>query len=121
MTEEHGELLHISRREGQALRRARPDAEAAARLARQHQALSDPTRLGLAMALLEDRELCVCDLSWIAERAQNLTSHHMKVLKSAGLVSARKEGKMVMYSLVDEGRRLLEASAPVSLGRRDAP
>jgi ArsR family transcriptional regulator, lead/cadmium/zinc/bismuth-responsive transcriptional repressor len=104
----HGELLHIDERQGLALRRARLDAETADLLAGRFRALSDPMRLGLASALLNGSELCVCDLSWIAERPQNLTSHHMKVLKSAGIVSARKQGKMTMYRLTDDGNRLVE-------------
>jgi len=72
-------------------------------------ALSDPTRLTLATALREGRELCVCDLSWIAERKQALVSHHLRTLRSEGLVSSRRDGKLVMYSLTDEGRSLLSA------------
>src|ERR687893_3032669 len=49
------------------------------------QALSDPTRLTLATALREGGELCVCDLSWIAERKQALVSHHLRTLRSDGL------------------------------------
>jgi ArsR family transcriptional regulator, lead/cadmium/zinc/bismuth-responsive transcriptional repressor len=70
-------------------------------------ALSDPTRLTLAAALREGGELCVCDLSWIAERKQALVSHHLRTLRSEGLVSSRRDGKLVMYSLTDEGRSLL--------------
>ena len=70
-------------------------------------ALSDPTRLTLAAALREGEELCVCDLSWIAGRAQNLVSHHLRLLRSHGLVRSRRDGKLVMYSLTDEGRSLL--------------
>jgi DNA-binding transcriptional ArsR family regulator len=111
MTEEHGELLHMDEPSGTALRRARLDADAAELLAQRYRALSDPLRLSLALALNPDRELCVCDLSWIAERPQNLTSHHMKVLRSAGIVSARKQGKMTMYSLTQQGRRLIGSTA----------
>ena len=46
-------------------------------------ALSDPTRLMLAAALLEANELCVCDLAWIAERSQTLVSHHVRALRGA--------------------------------------
>ena len=77
----------------------------------------DPTRLTLAASLQPDVELCVCDLSWIVERAQNLVSHHMRVLRQAGLVGARRDGKMVMYSLTDDGQRFLDsvlATAAVS-------
>jgi DNA-binding transcriptional ArsR family regulator len=67
-------------------------------------ALSDPTRLTLAAALREGEELCVCDLSWITGRSQNLVSHHLRVLRSRGVVRSRRDGKLVMYSLTSEGR-----------------
>ena len=72
-------------------------------------ALSDPTRLTLAEALREGEELCVCDLSWIVGRSQNLVSHHLGALRSRGLVRSRKDGKMVMYSLTEAGASLLSA------------
>ena len=71
--------------------------------------LADPTRLSLAAALAEADELCVCDLAWIAERSQNLVSHHLRALRSHGLVESRRSGKMVMYSLTAQGRALLAA------------
>lgn len=107
---EHGELLHIDEREGRRLRRARPEAELADQVARRFRALGDPTRLTLALALRAGYELCVCDLSWIAERSQNLVSHHMKSLRGVGLVRSRREGKMVMYSLTEEGEAIVDAS-----------
>ena len=62
----------------------------------------------LADALRKGGELCVCDLAWISERAQNLVSHHLRVLRSHDLVTSWQDGKLVMYSLTDEGRSLLE-------------
>ena len=47
--------------------------------------------------------------AWISSRAQNLVSHHMRVLRSVGLVKSRRDGKLVMYSLTDEGLSLLSA------------
>ena len=107
---EHGELLHIDEREGRRLRQERPAAEPAARVAARFRALGDPTRLTLAIALRDARELCVCDLSWISERAQNLVSHHMKNLRAEGLVRSRRDGKMVMYSLTAQGKAMVDAS-----------
>lgn len=107
---DHGELLHIDERQGRTLRDGRLPLPAAERLAGQFKALGDPTRLDLALALRATDELCVCDLSWIAQRAQSLTSHHMKVLKTEGIVSARKEGKMTMYQLTPEGRQMVETA-----------
>jgi DNA-binding transcriptional ArsR family regulator len=87
-----------------ALRAARDEHEPAALAAK---ALSDPTRLALAHALALGDELCVCDLSWISGRAQNLVSHHVRVLRQAGLARARREGKIVFYSLTSRGSELL--------------
>ncbi|WP_211290657.1 ArsR/SmtB family transcription factor [Actinoalloteichus hoggarensis] len=81
-------------------------AEPAAAAAR---ALGDPTRLGLAAALAAGGELCVCDLAWVAGHAQNLVSHHLRQLKTAALVTSRRDGRLVMYSLTDRGRALLAA------------
>jgi DNA-binding transcriptional ArsR family regulator len=84
------------------------------------QALADPTRLLLAAALAETDELCVCDLAWIVERAQNLVSHHVRVLRREGLVRSRRDGKMVMYALTGAGRALLAAVLqPVGSETRD--
>jgi DNA-binding transcriptional ArsR family regulator len=68
-----------------------------------------PTRLTLAAALRDGDELCVCDLSWVAERAENLVSHHVRALRTAGLVRSRRDGKMVMYALTERGRALVDA------------
>lgn len=91
-------------------------AEAAAERAR---ALGDPTRLTVAAALAraEGEELCVCDLSWIAERSEQLVGHHLRVLRRGGIVGSRREGKMVLYRLTEQGQTLLAAvlgSAEVS-------
>ena len=73
--------------------------------------LADPTRLSLAAALSETEELCVCDLAWVTERAENLVSHHLRALRAGGLVSSRRDGKMVMYTLTPAGSALLSTLA----------
>ena len=85
------------------LRTARMPVAAAQAAADRAQALADPTRLTLAAALRDGIELCVCDLSWILERSQSLTSHHARVLRRAGLVEARRDGKLVLYRLTPVG------------------
>jgi ArsR family transcriptional regulator, lead/cadmium/zinc/bismuth-responsive transcriptional repressor len=42
------------------------------------------------------------------ERAQNLVSHHLRALRAAGLAEYRRDGKMALYSLTEQGRALLE-------------
>lgn len=54
----------------------------------------------------------MCDLAWVMERSDKLVSHHVRQLRSAGLVRSRREGKMVMYALTDRGQELLAALAP---------
>ena len=80
-------------------------------LANQAKALGDATRLRIASALSLGGELCVCDLAWITELSQNLVSHHVRILRTAGLAASRRNGKLVMYHLTEAGRRLLSAVA----------
>src|SRR5712691_9519387 len=89
------------------LRARRLEDEHADRVAGVGRALGDATRLSIGAALLDADELCVCDLAWIVERSQALVSHHVRTLRAAGLVSSRRDGKMVMYALTDQGRHLL--------------
>jgi ArsR family transcriptional regulator, lead/cadmium/zinc/bismuth-responsive transcriptional repressor len=102
------DLLCLDLPLAEELRGTRLPTEVAAMIAAQAKALGDPTRLMTAAALRDAGELCVCDLSWIVERAENLVSHHMRSLRSAGLVAARRDGKMVMYSLTPRGRALVD-------------
>jgi ArsR family transcriptional regulator, lead/cadmium/zinc/bismuth-responsive transcriptional repressor len=118
MTDDRCELLCLDLQVAERLRKKRlapEDADVAAGKAR---ALSDPTRLMLAAALLEANELCVCDLAWIAERSQTLVSHHVRALRSHGIVRSRREGKMVMYSLTEEGQALLASVLPATQAQR---
>ena len=107
MAGDHCDLLCLDLETAEQLRGERLGPPIAVAAAGRAAALGDPTRLTLASALAGADELCVCDLSWIAERSQNLVSHHMRTLRSQGIVRSRREGKMVMYSLTGEGRALL--------------
>jgi len=61
-------------------------------------ALSDETRLGV-LEMVQGGEQCVCDLQDALGAAQSRLSFHLKVLKDVGLVTDRKEGRWVHYSL----------------------
>jgi ArsR family transcriptional regulator len=67
-------------------------------LERLFQALGDTTRLRL-LNLIRDQELCVCYFVQILGQAQPKISRHLAYLRSAGLVSARREGKWMHYRL----------------------
>ena len=62
--------------------------------------LGDPTRLRIVMALAQE-ELCVCDLATLIGITVSAISHRLRILRGMQLVTYRKEGKMVYYSLVD--------------------
>lgn len=117
MSEERCDLLCIDAPRAEGIRERLLEDGVARGAAERAKALSDPTRLTLAAALREARdtggeaggELCVCDLAWISARSQNLVSHHLRALRSHGLVRSRRNGKLVMYGLTDEGHSLLAA------------
>lgn len=75
-------------------------------------ALSDETRL-MIMARLQDGEQCVCDLTEALKTTQSRLSFHLKVLKDAGLINDRPEGRWIYYSLNADG---LEEIAEVIQG-----
>jgi len=109
MSEDRCDLLCLDLDKAERLRRERLDPIQATRLAGQTRALADPTRLTVAAALAGADELCVCDLAWVAERAENLVSYHVRALRALELAESRREGKMVLYRLTDRGHALLQA------------
>ena len=109
MGDETCELLCLDLPRAEALRHARRPLAELVVAAEAAKALADPTRLTVALALRDGGELCVCDLAWVCERSDKLVSHHARVLRAGGLVESRRERKMVLYSLTDRGRRLLDA------------
>jgi len=96
--------------------RPRADLRDRASAARVFHALSDETRLAV-LEMLRGGERCVCELQGEVGAAQSRLSFHLKVLKDAGLVTDRKEGRWSYYALSLE--RLAEATA--ALGRFTAP
>ena len=83
---------------------AEAELEALARLFR---LLGDVTRTRLLHALLEAGELCVCDLSAATSTPETNVSHALRLLRTAGVVKARRDGRMVFYSLDDAHVRML--------------
>ncbi len=108
MTQDRCDLLCLDLPRAEEIRQLLDleELQAAAAAAR---ALADPTRLAVAAALRAGGELCVCDLAWIAGRAENLVGHHLRTLRSAGLAGSRREGKVVFYSLTAVGRERVDS------------
>jgi DNA-binding transcriptional ArsR family regulator len=108
MADDRCDLLCLDLPRAERLRRERLTVARAEATSLAAAALADPTRLMLAVALRDGGELCVCDLAWVAERSQNLVSHHVRKLRDGGLVNSRRDGKMVMYRLTESGGRLVD-------------
>lgn len=102
------ELLCLDAPKAMALRQGLPDLLVLERAADEAKALSDPTRVGLALTLRDaESECCVCDLAFVSGRQDKLVSHHLRQLRSAGLTRSRKDGRMVLYELTERGHELL--------------
>lgn len=63
--------------------------------------VGDPTRLSI-LYMVRERELCVCEILETIKLPQNLVSHHLRVLREAGLITSVREGKFVRYSSLPE-------------------
>jgi len=109
------DLLCLDLPRAEALRHSRPPIARLAVAAEAAKGLADPTRLIVAAALREGGELCVCDLAWVCERSDKLVSHHVRRLRAAGLVRSRREGKMVLYELTEQGMALLAIVLPAEV------
>jgi ArsR family transcriptional regulator len=84
-----------------------PDSIALYNVADLFKLFGDSTRLGILWALSES-EMCVCDLCALLKMKQPAVSHQLKNLKQSRVVKARRDGKIVYYSLKDEHiRRVL--------------
>ena len=73
----------------------------AALLAETFAALADPTRIRI-VSLLADTEMCVGDLCFLLDMTQPAVSHHLRILRNLKIVSSRKEGRHVFYTLADQ-------------------
>lgn len=78
---------------------SRVDEAAALRLAPMFRALGDPIRLRLAAMIASAAEVCVCELTPAFEVSSPTISHHLKVLREAGLVEGERRGTWVYYRI----------------------
>ena len=69
-------------------------------LAARFKALADPTRVAIVNRLAGADELCVCDLNAAFDLSQPTISHHLKILREAGLVESARRGTWAYYRLV---------------------
>ena len=95
------EVTFIDEKKVKTVKKKLPNNSLINELSETFKSLSDFTRLKILLSLAED-ELCVCDIAALTEVSVSAISHQLRLLKNNRLVSHRKEGKMVYYSLDDE-------------------
>jgi ArsR family transcriptional regulator len=89
---------------------------AAVEMAAKFKALSDPVRLQLLSSVASHAggEACVCDIAAGVEVSQPTVSHHLKVLRDAGLLTSQRRASWVYYAVVPEALEALSALLSVS-------
>ena len=85
-----------------------PDEDEMYDLAELFKIFGDSTRIRILFVLFES-EVCVCDLAEALNMNQSAVSHQLRILKQAKLVTGRREGKSVFYSLADDHVRTIIA------------
>lgn len=83
------------------------DVDEAAALAEMFRLLGDPTRVRILYSLLEAGELCVCYIAAVVDTSETKVSQAMRLLRAAGVVRNRRDGRNIFYRLDDAHVRLL--------------
>jgi ArsR family transcriptional regulator len=83
------------------------EREAAEALAGTFKALADPTRVAIVSRLATADPICVCDLTAAFDLSQPTISHHLRILRDAGLVEAERRGTWAYYRLVPDAIEVL--------------
>jgi DNA-binding transcriptional ArsR family regulator len=69
--------------------------------------LADPNRLRILMLLQDHDEVCVSDLADWTGMTESAVSHALRLLRAHAIVETRRDGRWILYSLVDEHVRML--------------
>ena len=80
------------------------------------QALAHPTRLKILRELAGATEVCACDFTMCCDVRQPTVSHHLKILKEAGVIESERRGTWIFYKLVPAAGERLRALAGELLG-----
>lgn len=109
----HATVVHLEA--VRTARRALPPAGLVARSADLLALLANRTRLNILLSLrargADQPELCVCDLAVVCRASQSMISHQLRLLRTGGLVTQRREGKLAYYRLTSRAITALLRSA----------
>ena len=91
----------VNKNKEEKISKIMPDEEALYEAAELLKVFGDSTRIRIIFVLCRG-EMCVCDIANLLNMTQSAISHQLRVLKQARLVSTRREGKTIFYSLCDD-------------------
>ncbi len=94
------EFMHVHEQIVDRVEKVMPDEQQLLDLSEFFKVFGDSTRIKI-LYVLSQSEMCVCDIATLLQMGQSAISHQLRVLKQMGLVSFRREGKTVFYSLAD--------------------
>ena len=80
------------------------------------QALGHPTRLAIVRELAGASQVCACDFTSCCDVGQPTVSHHLRILKEAGVISAERRGTSIFYRIVPSAADRLRTLAGELLG-----
>ena len=106
---------------GDAVDKARvfmPDPETVEQLADFFKIFGDGTRVRILLAL-DAGEMCVCDISETLGMSMSAVSHQLRMLRDAHLVTSRRDGRSIYYSLCDDHVRTVLETALEHVGEED--
>ena len=116
-TQEAGDVcqvFYVDQERVQAVAAAMPEEGAIQAATALLKLLGDPTRARILLALSQ-AELCVCDLATLLGMSLSAVSHQLRLLRAHGLVTFRKQGRLVYYSLAHpQAAQLLEEALAVA-------
>ena len=99
--ESQNEFIHVHEAVVAKVSQEMPSEDVLFDLSELFKVFGDSTRIRI-LTVLRRHEMCVCDLATILSMNQSAISHQLRILKQARLISARREGKQVFYSLADD-------------------
>ncbi|HPJ02903.1 MAG TPA: metalloregulator ArsR/SmtB family transcription factor [Candidatus Limiplasma sp.] len=94
------DLMYLHQDTIEHVKRTMPGEEALFDLSELFKTFGDSTRIRILFCLFIE-EMCVCDIANLLQMSQSAISHQLAVLKRMKLVKARRDGKVVFYSLAD--------------------
>lgn len=100
MAEDTCEFMHVHDEIINKVKKVMPDEQQLLDLSEFFKVFGDSTRIKI-LYVLSQSEMCVCDIATLLQMGQSAISHQLRVLKQMRLVTFRREGKTVFYSLAD--------------------